>query len=168
MKEQFKDIKGYEGLYQVSNFGNVKSLQRKGSLKGRILKPGLSTRGYLMVILHTNAFRKARLIHQLVAEAFLNHTPNGMKIVVDHLDFDRINNHVDNLRLISNRENTNQKHMKSTSKYVGVHWYKLTKKWRARIHVNGKRKHIGYYTDELVASKAYQNELAKIKKQNEL
>ena len=167
MKEQFKDIQGYEGLYQVSNYGNVKSLQRKGSLKGLMLKPGFNAGGYLMVTLHTNAFRKARLIHQLVAEAFLNHTPNGMKIVVDHLDFDRTNNHVENLRLISNRENTNQKHLKSISKYVGVHWDKPNKKWRARIHVNGKRKHIGYFTDELAAARAYKNELAKIKiKQN--
>lgn len=158
-KEVWRDIKDYEGLYQVSNHGNVKSLKYG---KNRILKPALDSVGYYMVNLCNGKFHSYS-IHKLVAIAFLNHKPCGYKIVVDHKDFNKTNNHLSNLRLISARENTNQIHLKSTSKYCGVSWQKVTKKWRAFIRINNKNKNLGSFNDELEASNAYQLALSKLK-----
>lgn len=161
MQEIFKNIPGYKGLYQVSNHGRVKSLARKGCIKDRILKPGTNKGGYSVVVL-CNGFKKTHQVHKIVAITFLNHKPCGHKLVVDHKDFDRTNNHLSNLRLITPRENTNQKHLKSSSTYTGVCWDKARKKWLSAIKIEGKNKHLGYFIDELDASNAYQKELMKI------
>lgn len=159
MVEIWKDIKGYKGKYQISNFGKVKSLARKTShghkLQERNLKLIPSQYGYLMVNL-SNIKKKTHIVHKLVAIAFLNHVPCGHKLVIDHKDFNRINNHLSNLKIISQRENTNRKHLKSSSIYVGVCRDKSGKKWQASIRINGRLKHLGLFTDELKASKAYQ------------
>lgn len=171
MKEIFRNIPGYEGLYQVSNFGRVKSLKKQvwmaynqcyGTRKERILKAGLNEKGYLHVIL-CNSIRKTIKVHKLVAMAFLNHVPCGMKLVVDHLDFNKTNNHLSNLKLITNRENSNKKHLKSSSQYVGVHWGKHAQKWVSCITINGKNKHLGHFPNEKEASEAYQNKLFTLK-----
>ena len=168
MQENFRDIKGYEGSYQVSNLGRVKSLKRKNArgniICERILKPIINQCGYYIVSL-CNVKRKNYQIHQIEAIAFLNHVPCGYKLVVDHIDNNKLNNYLPNLRIITNRENTNRKHLKSSSKYVGIHWHKQRKKWQAQIYINGKLKHLGLFTDELKASKAYQIELNKLLKQ---
>lgn len=160
--EIWKDIKGYEGLYQVSNYGRVKGLDRfdnlNRSVKGIILKACIVGNGYHGVNL-CNGKSKSYVIHRLVAMAFLNHKPSECKLVIDHIDFNRINNHLSNLRIITNRKNTNRKHLKSTSDYTGVSWFKNYKKWRAQIKINGKDKHLGYFTEELEASKVYDNAL---------
>lgn len=171
MQEIFKDIQGYEGLYQVSNLGGVKSLSRfvnhsrggKQHIKEKMLKPAFSGNGYLIVSIY-NGKKKSHKIHQLVAVAFLNHNPCGHKLVVDHRDFDRSNNHLSNLKLISQRENSNQKHLKSSSKYVGVSLVKSTDKWYACITINGKNKNLGCFVNELEASRAYQNALKNLTK----
>jgi hypothetical protein len=167
MQEIFKDISNYEGIYQVSDHGRVKSLKRYDArnhlIKERILKPAVNSGGYYVVVL-CNGKPKTYRIHQLEAIAFLNHKPCGYKLVVDHKDFDRLNNHLPNLRLITVRKNTNKKHLKSSSEYVGVYWHKKAKKWMAQISLNGKTKYIGYFTNELEASIAYQIELKKISK----
>lgn len=168
MKEIWKDIPEYEGYYQVSNLGNVKSVSRivyrkDGKIqtfKERILKPAKS-KNYLCVILYKNKIRKNIKVHQLVAMAFLNHIPCGHKIVVDHIDNDKLNNKVENLQLTTNRHNTS-KDKKGTSKYTGVCWRKARQKWRARIAINGKLKHLGYFENELDAHEAYQDKLKEI------
>jgi len=164
--EKFRDIKGYEEMYQISNFGNIKSLPRVASdgrnIKGRILKQSYCTSGYLQVNLYKNKKPKRYLVHQLVAIAFLNHKPNGHKLVVNHIDFNKINNRFNNLEIVTARENTNLKHIKSTSKYVGVYWCKLAKKWRSRITIKGKLKHLGFYINEYNAHLAYQSALKQL------
>lgn len=96
--EFWKDIKGYEGLYQVSNIGQVKSLRRN-----KILKPAPDDKGYLTVGLHKNKKQKTFRIHRLVAEAFL---PNEEELPeVDHINRDRADNRVCNLQWISHIEN---------------------------------------------------------------
>ena len=109
MKEIYKDIYGYEGLYQISSLGGVRSLDRKVHWKdtfikseGVKLKPYLTGKGYLTVRLYKNKTKKDFVVHKLVAITFLNHKPNGMKIVVDHIDNNKLNNNVKNLQLISN------------------------------------------------------------------
>jgi hypothetical protein len=169
MKEIWKDIPEYEGIYQVSNLGNVKSLTRivkhnlggDKILKERILKLSKTGVGYFNVILCKKGNLKGFAVHKLVAMAFLNHKPCGYNLVVNHKDFNRLNNNVKNLEIITTRENTNQKHLKSESKYTGVH--KDGKKWRSVIWINGKNKHLGRFNNEFDAHLAYENELLKLK-----
>ena len=160
------DVEGYEGLYEVSNFGRVKSLDRKSSdgrqLKERMLKPIINGYGYLVLNLYKNGKRKSLYIHQLVAMAFLEHTPNGHKIVVDHIDNDKSNNRLENLQLISNRQNTSKDRKGYSSKYVGVAWYEAKSKWISQIMINGKLKYLGLFTNELEAAEAYQSKLNEI------
>ena len=101
MKEIYKDIKGYEGKYQVSNLGNVKSLHYNNTNRERVLKPRV-TKGYLSVDL---GYRNPRLVHRLVAEAFLEN-PNNLPCV-NHKDENKKNNCVDNLEWCSNEYNLN-------------------------------------------------------------
>lgn len=160
--ENWRDVVNYKGYYQVSNLGRVKSLARKGVLNDRILKPGINTHGYYKVVLCKNSKHKARTVHQLVAESFLNHKPDGYKIVVDHIDNQPLNNRVENLQLISQRENSSKDRTNGSSKYVGVSFHKAAQKWMARIAINGKLKHLGYFTTELEALVAYQKALGKV------
>jgi hypothetical protein len=150
-KEIFKDIPGYEGVYQVSNLGNVKSLNREIILKEQYTKGG-----YAFVNLSKNGIVKIIYIHQLVAMAFLNHKPNGINLVVNHINFNKLDNKLDNLEIITQRENTNKKHLKSTSKYVGVSLNKRDMNWRATIRINGKKTHLGMFKNEYDAHLAYQ------------
>tara|TARA_R110002072_G_scaffold8144_1_gene42745 strand:- start:150 stop:620 length:471 start_codon:yes stop_codon:yes gene_type:complete len=154
--EEFRDIKDYEGSYQVSNLGRVKSLKFN---KERILRGGQGSGGYLTVALRKYCKAKTRTIHQLVAESFLGHTPCGHSVEVDHIDEDKLNNRLDNLQLLSSVEHRGKG---SSSEYTGVHWYKRTKKWMSQIDINGKNKNLGYFTCELEASKAYQKALNEI------
>ena len=100
--EKYIDIIGFEGLYQISNFGNVKSIKLN---KSKILKIGVNNRGYSQVSLSKNGISKTKAIHKLVAVAFLEHIPCGHKLVVNHKDFNKLNNNVNNLRYISHKEN---------------------------------------------------------------
>tara|TARA_R110002072_G_C7576964_1_gene501671 strand:- start:22 stop:531 length:510 start_codon:yes stop_codon:yes gene_type:complete len=162
MKEEFKDIPNYEGLYQVSDLGRVKSLVRKGCLTEKILRAATDGKGYLTVALSKDGKKKARTIHQLVAATFLNHKPCGHKLVVNHIDHDKLNNKLDNLELDTQRNNSDKKHLKSSSEYTGVCWDKCREKWYAQINVDGKQKYLGRFTAELEASQAYQYELKKL------
>ena len=109
--EIWKDIKEYEGLYQVSNLGNVKSIERAVKdatreriqhLKSKIIKPTDNGKGYQIVSLNRNG-RKNKYVHRLVAEAFLDNPKN--KKEVNHKDFNKKNNCVDNLEWVSQKEN---------------------------------------------------------------
>jgi hypothetical protein len=158
--EIWKDIPNYEGHYQVSNFGNVKSIKISNE---RVLKPGLNSEGYLLVILYKYSIQKTFKIHKLVAMAFLNHTPDKtQRIVVDHINNIKIDNRLENLQLITQRQNATKDKNGYSSRFIGVTWYKKTKKWQVRIYINGKNKNLGYYTNELEAANAYQSILKTI------
>ena len=102
MGEIWKDIEGYEGLYQVSNLGRVKSLKYN---KERILKIANGTDGYKIVGLTYNSKRKTFKVHRLVAQAFI---PNPNEYPqVNHKDEDKGNNKVDNLEWCDNKYNCN-------------------------------------------------------------
>ena len=121
MNEIWKDIDGYEGLYQVSNLGNVKSLNYRHTGKERILKPGNNGLGYLQVNLCKNRKTRHFTIHRLVAKAFLENPDN--KSDVNHKDEDKTNNCVDNLEWMTRKDNINygthnERMAKSRSKSV--------------------------------------------------
>lgn len=157
--EKWKDIEGYKGLYQVSDIGEVKSLFFN---KEKILKKSLNKYGYLYVNLYLKGKYKSCKIHKLVAIAFLNHTPVGMKLVVNHIDLNRLNNKLSNLEVITNRENCNHKHLKSSSIYTGVSWSNHAKKWMSQIWKEGGKKHLGYFINEIEAHHAYEKALSEI------
>lgn len=166
-EEVFKPIKGYEGIYEISNLGRVKSLERtivkddgiNQTFKERILIQTVNSKGYASVGLCKNKRRKTHTIHKLVAMAFLNHKPNGFKIVIDHRNNNPLDNRVENLQLISNRENASKDRKGGTSKYTGVSWIKSRNKWGSSIYINGKSKFLGRFTSELEAHQAYQKAL---------
>lgn len=102
--EEWKSIRGYEGLYEVSSFGRVRRLYK--SRMPKILKPQTNQQTkYLYVNLSKNDNRKACTIHRLVAEAFIPKPKELGKIYIDHIDGSRINNNVSNLRWCTFREN---------------------------------------------------------------
>lgn len=160
-KEIWKDIPGYEGLYQVSSIGRVKSLYFN---KEKILSQNKNQGGYMFIGIRKNKKSKTIPVHQLVAMAFLDHTPCGLKLVVNHINLNKTDNRVENLEIITQRENANHKHIKSTSDYVGVSWEKRSKKWRAAIGIDGRVKHLGLFDNETDAYTAYKNKRKEIEK----
>ena len=109
--EIWKDIEGYEGRYQISNLGRVKSLSRTIDVGGkfkrfqpeRILKPSKGVKGYLLVELYKNNCSKMKRVHRLVAESFI---PNPKKLLsVNHIDENKENNTMENLEWCTDRYN---------------------------------------------------------------
>lgn len=112
MKEIWKDIKDYEGLYQVSNLGKIKSLERiveydtppyKHTVKEKLRSLSIKNNGYLFVSLYKDNKGKNFHIHRLVAEAFIDNIKN--KATVNHIDSDKTNNNVSNLEWATQSEN---------------------------------------------------------------
>jgi hypothetical protein len=173
--EEFRDIKGYEGLYQVSNLGVVKSLSRwrkNGNggyiTKDKFLKNKISTSNSRMYVhLVKNNKQKAFKIHQLVAIGFLNHTPNGFNgVVVDHIDNNPLNNKLDNLQLITQRENASKDKKGGTSKYLGVCWRESRGHYQSAIKINNKTVFLGSFKEELKACNIYKKALSNLDKYN--
>ena len=102
MIEIYKDIEGYAGLYQISNHGNVKSLNKR---KGRMLKNTKDHFGYLRVNLYKDFKYKIHKVHRLVAQAFIPN-PNNLT-EINHKDEDKTNNKVDNLEWCTPKYNVN-------------------------------------------------------------
>lgn len=168
--EEFIDVPNYEGYYQVSDLGRIKSLCRYvvhslyGSMfiKESILKQSFDGNGYLIVNLSKNRKHKTRTVHQLIAECFLNHKPCKFELVIGHKNDIRKHNYLENLYIITNRKNSDKHHLPSSSKYVGVYWYKKNEKWMARIYLNKERVYLGLFDSEIDAHNAYENKLKEI------
>ena len=160
--EVWKDIPNYEGLYQASNLGNIKSLNYRRKNKEQVLKTCFDKYQYLRLELVKNKKGKVFRVHQLVAMAFLNHKPCGYKFVVDHINNNQLDNRVENLQVITQRENVSKDIPKGTSKYIGVFWDKSRNKWKSSIRINGKTKHLGRFESEYEAHLKYQEALKNI------
>lgn len=106
MEEIWKDIKDYEGLYQVSNLGNVKSLPKMSGTSKRketILKTHIEKRGYFVIRLSKNKTNHSFKIHRLIANAFIPNPEN--KRTINHIDGNKLNNSISNLEWATDSEN---------------------------------------------------------------
>ncbi len=156
MEEIYKVIEGFEN-YSVSNLGNVKN-----NKTGHIMKPYLDSGGYYQVCFSQQCKVTTIRIHRLVALAFIEHVEN--KKNVDHINNDKLNNCVNNLRWVNQKENgQNQqigKNNASGSKGVSLH--KGSNKWSAYINIDGIKIHLGLFVDKQDAINA------RIQKANEV
>lgn len=116
VKEEWKDIKGFEGRYMVSNTGKILSLHFKGSKEQKCLKPTANERGYLAVIFYKKSKANRFFVHRLVAEAFLE-KPVGMN-EVNHRDGNKSNNVYTNLEWCTSSQN--KRHGARTGLYDGM------------------------------------------------
>ena len=137
--EEYKIIKDFEN-YSVSNYGNVKN-----NTTDKILKPIIEGSGYYYIRLCKDDKQFIKKNHNLVANAFLPNPFN--KRCVDHVDNNRLNNNVENLRWATHRENSmNQKiSSNNTSGFKGISFHKKTNKWTSYIFFDGKKQHLGYF-----------------------
>jgi hypothetical protein len=162
-EEVWKDVRGYEGLYQVSNLGRVKSLVRKNNLTERILKTSTGS-GYHACTLTKKGVQTMTNIHSLVSLAFLKQPlVVGRKLVIDHINGNKLDNRAINLRIVTNRFNCSEgvrvNSEKYSSKYAGVSRCKNEKSWQSFIRIDGEKKYLGSFINELDAAAAYQKAL---------
>lgn len=170
--ENHIDVLGFESFYTISNLGNINSLKRNVShsngegdrvINSRLLKPTLNKKtGYLYVSLSKKGIVKKFNIHQLMGICFLDLKPDGTnRIVVDHIDSNKLNNSIVNLQIISNRHNCSKDKTQGTSIYVGVR--KNKGKFESQIRIGKTRKYLGSFENEIDAHNAYQNALNDVK-----
>lgn len=143
--------------YEVSNYGNVRNVTTS-----KILKNGTNSRGYQFVILYNDEKKQiARVVHRLVITAFEINYDN--KQCVDHINNDKSDNCLFNLRYVSQQQNmfNRQNNKNNKSGHKGISWHKPLNKWVAYINCDGKRVHLGYF-DDLESAKQSRINKAKI------
>lgn len=173
MEEIWKDIKFYENMYQVSNKGNVRSLDRmikrakqmgggmqlrKGKKMSHYRDPG----GYRRLQLCKNGKQQYYFIHQLVWDAFGDKPRNGRKIVPDHINDDKEDNRIDNLQLLTHRGNISKGKLKLRLNGLPTGVTRNWNKFEANIQINKKKEYLGLFNTVREAEETYQNKLLKI------
>jgi hypothetical protein len=164
--EVWKDIPSLDNMYQASNMGRIKSKEREIIKKeGRsyikpqqLLSYNNNGRGYLSVMLAVDGKYFRRYVHRLVMEAFYGES----KLTVDHINRDKYNNTLDNLRYLTQRENTvafQEQNENKSCKSIGVSFYKGLGRFGASIKVGIDSYSLGTYDSEEEASAAYQKAL---------
>lgn len=122
MCEIWKPVKGYENLYEASNYGNVRSLPRH-TTSGRVLKQYTNRKnGYRYVALCKNNKKVSKRVHILVVEAFTDFVSKGFNpnAVIDHIDGNKTNNRLDNLEVVTQKENDNRARARKQQRYNGT------------------------------------------------
>ena len=115
------------------------------------------------IYLYNTQGRKSFAIHRLIAQIFLDHTfDNKLQIVVDHINNIKTDNRLENLQLISNRENCSKDKISKYSNYTGVSYDLLKNKFVAQIRVKSKQINLGSFEKEIDAKKAYDEALEKL------
>jgi len=152
--EIWREITGFEGYYEVSNLGNVKSLPRHNFGKGKIFNCSAGQDGYRKVSLTKNKNKSYFRVSRLVFQAFNGDLINDM--VIDHDDNNKLNDVSSNLKQITVRENVSKDRWRHgyATKSVGV--TKRDGKYASIIYLNGKNHRIGLFETEKEASEKYQ------------
>ena len=147
-------IEGYGGDYEVSNLGRVKSYKYKAT---KILRHGIDSDGYCVVGLLYYGAQTTKRVHCLVMAAF----EGASNLPIDHKNGNKQDNRHANLRYCTVRQNNTYKclAMNTSSKFTGVCWNRRDVKWQSNIRICQKLIHLGYFTDEKQAAKAYQTAL---------
>jgi hypothetical protein len=155
--EIWKEIDGCKDYY-ISNTGRVKSIKLN---KEWIKSFRTRKNGYLCIRLIINNKKKWISIHQLVGMSFLGYKPNTNNLVIDHINGIKNDNRLENLRVVTHRENINlyYDNTQKSSKFRGVSFHKLTHKWISQISINGKNKYLGLFNSEQEAHMAYRNSI---------
>ena len=150
MIEEWRTIEGYEGLYEVSNLGRVRSVDRyvidslghRRFYKGKVLFPVKNNLGYLLVSICCNGKHKMFLVHRLVAQAFLLNPENLTE--VNHKDEDKTNNNVENMEWCNRSYNINYGTRNTRAKDTNIkngHWSSLSRKeYRKNYYQENKDK----------------------------
>lgn len=150
-EEVFRDVPNYVGLYQVSNMGSVKSFK---GIAPRLLKQYTNPNGYNYVNLYKDKQKLKMAIHKLMQLTF-----DMGAGYIDHINGVRCDNRLDNLRIVTSRENSQNKVCHRQGKLVGASLrnkgINLKKPWQSAIKINGKRKSLGYFATELEAHQTY-------------
>lgn len=164
MTEYWVDVIGYEGLYEVSNLGNIRSLDRlvkHSSGNGKVLRKGrmLKTKnkqnnsGYIIIHLYKDGKAKGFLLHRLVLSSFCS--PIGDNNQVNHINTIKTDNRLINLEWCTPVQN--MKHIYRTKKMKGkkrgVHFHK--NRWVAQINVKGRKIHLGCFGNKDAAHDVY-------------
>jgi len=149
--EIWKPVNGYEGIYEISNLGRVKSLNYRRTGNEKILKQVKKTKGYLALTLYKNGSYKQHRIHRLVADAFIPNPDNLPQ--VNHIDEDVTNNRVDNLEWCDNKYNCNygnRTKRSATSHYKKINQYdldgKFIKTWSSIKNIESE---LGFYGSKI-------------------
>ena len=157
-----KEIPGIPG-YAVDEEGNVYSLNYWGK-KGNVqkLKIQKGSNGYPIITVSVNGKQKSYTVHSLMGKAYLDYTPHLRDFVIDHIDDDKTNNKLSNLRVITQRQNAiKSKPIRELP--TGVCYYRgRTKPYMATIQLYDKQKFLGYFETPEEAGEAYQEALSNI------
>jgi hypothetical protein len=163
-EEIWKDVPNYEGIYQVSSLGRVKSLPIKKSYwssrtpKEKILNP--KTGIYYSVGLIKDGVNNKINVHQLVAMSFLEHKRCGHKLVIDHINENKLDNRLENLRIVTQKFNISRSYGEDISKYKGITYNQKSDKWLCKIKVASENKYLGLFKtkkEAIEVYKAYEN-----------
>ncbi|MCI9608520.1 MAG: hypothetical protein HFJ94_10165 [Muribaculaceae bacterium] len=144
--EIWRDIKGYEGIYMVSNLGRIKHIDNAGRERLRI--PAPTPNGYMRMTLSHNGKRKTISVHKEVALAFIPN-PNNLS-TVNHKNFDKTNNSADNLEWLSIKDNILHAKNAGKNNRIPIQQYsingELIKEWESAFQVE---KELGYFSTSI-------------------
>lgn len=168
MKEAWKDVDGYEGIYQVSNLGRIRTFRVKDGYVGFKLSdtPKLMSlipngNGYLYVTFVKDGKRSNHYVHRTVAQAFIGKIPKGY--VINHIDYDKTNNHVENLEIVTQKKNVQHSidRMRKPRARTGDYYIRYREKNRS-YEVTVKLKTVGSFKTIEEARKARDEYIEKI------
>ncbi len=173
-KEVWKDIPGYEGLYQASQLGRVKRLARYSRtfrkdradvqvafLKEKMLSKVINDKGYYCISLHKDGKSTYFETHRAIAATFHNYTTEPYILNCDHIDNDKLNNRADNLQIVTVRKNSTKD---KPSDFLGASFAKNVQKWKSSIALNNKDIYLGLFDTEREAHERYLEALVELEK----
>jgi len=177
--EIWERIKGYGSFYEISNLGRIKRVAGGLSKNEKIMKPANSgLRNYVKL---TNGVSKNTMrVDMLVLTTFIEYVPDDKKFKIEHINGDMADDRLENLRFIARlpwirEQNINERNSqiaqpkigrpKKELKHEGYFWSEVANKWQARLIVNRRMKHLGYFDNEEDAREKYETELSLLKSQ---